>query len=66
MKTRILILLALVTFASCNEPVNADGVEGLDSEIVKIRGCEYIKSHVYLGRVYTHLGDCRNPIHESK
>lgn len=32
--------------------------------IVKIRNCDYIVSHVYAGYVYTHCGDCTNPIHQ--
>lgn len=37
---------------------------GVYGEIVKIRDCEYIESSVYAGRVYTHCGDCTNPIHQ--
>ena len=36
------------------------------AEMVKVRGCEYIRSHVYLGSVYTHCGDCNNPQHKIK
>lgn len=36
------------------------------AQLVKVRGCEYIKSHVYLGSVYTHCGDCKNPAHRIK
>lgn len=39
--------------------------ETLDNSdnIVKIRNCEYIKSKVYTGYVYTHCGDCSNARH---
>lgn len=35
--------------------------------IVKIRDCEYLETHVldgYTHFLYTHLGDCQNPIHK--
>lgn len=72
MKKLIGILILSFVFVSCeNKPpsqydeINAEleQTQGLGTQIVKVRGCEYIKSHVYLGRVFTHCGDCNNPIH---
>jgi hypothetical protein len=62
MKKLLCVLVIAIAFTSCqNDNVIIDG-----TEIKKVRGCEYIKSHVYLGSVYTHCGDCNNPIHKVK
>ena len=70
MKKLISILILSIGFASCQESKPEEEIEVTSTisggEIVKMRGCEYIKSHVYLGCVYTHCGDCNNLIHKNK
>jgi len=68
MKTVITILLGAILFASCETKPQSE-YDTLNEfmtggEMIRVRGCEYIKSHVYLGSVYTHAGDCNNPIHK--
>ena len=64
------LALVIVMLMSCeaHKPTNYDTLkEDLSgAEVVKVRGCEYIRSHVYLGSVYTHCGDCNNPQHKIK
>ena len=65
------IALAIVTtLMSCEDhkPTEYDKLkEDLSGvQMVRVRGCEYIRSHVYLGSVYTHCGDCNNPQHKRK
>ena len=33
--------------------------------IVRVRGCEYVCTGVSGGIVYTHAGDCDNPVHRA-
>jgi len=65
-----LVLIALVVLMSCgaHKPTEYEKLkEDLSgAEMVRVRGCEYIRSHVYLGSVYTHCGDCNNPQHKMK
>lgn len=72
-------LMALLSLSGCsssptssNFKPNASPIEPIigsnapkmyDANIVKVRNCEYIISHVYYGTVYTHCGDCSNPDH---
>jgi len=70
MKKVISFLVISIILLSCENPskteyqaINKD--LGVD-QMVRVRGCEYIKSHVYLGSVYTHAGDCDNSIHKTK
>lgn len=59
MKPILLILLALM-MGGC-EPENARSVsENNDIVIVEVDGCEYLRSYVYAGSVYTHKGNCKN------
>ena len=68
MKKLISILILSFALASCETPKHSEESVLNDliggGQMVKVRGCEYIKSHVYLGSVYTHCGDCSNPIHK--
>lgn len=51
--------LTLIVILVC-KPI---GDKNEDFTIVTIDQCEYIKTHVYSGEVYTHKGNCKNPIH---
>ena len=72
----LILLASIILFISCNNKQNNKQVQKtketsvveLDrlNEIVRVRNCEYIKSRVYSGYVYTHCGDCNNPIHKNK
>lgn len=70
MKKAITVLMLSTFLLSCEDRMPEEQIEVTSTmsggEIVKIRKCEYIKSHVYLGWVYTHTGDCNNPIHKTK
>lgn len=58
--------------AACDQPPVKQTAEetlsevGMYGNIVKVRNCEYIKASVYSGYVYTHCGDCTNPIHQKQ
>ena len=60
----IVMLMSCETHKSTNYDTLKEDLSG--AEMVKVRGCEYIRSHVYLGSVYTHCGDCNNPQHKIK
>jgi len=68
MKKLLFILSLLFMIYGCgnNDPaIKVIYKQDLSSwgTIVNIRGCDYIKSGVHGGAVYTHCGDCPNPIH---
>ena len=74
-KVFILSIIFLIIFCSCtnnqsNEnsttiTTQADGVGELT--VVKIDGCEYFQNYTRDGHyVYTHKGNCTNPIHKCK
>lgn len=58
--------MAIIFLIGCKQPgsetTNQSNID-TDAEIVTIRNCEYIKSHVYGGDVYIHAADCKNLIH---
>jgi hypothetical protein len=60
----IVMLMSCEAHKSTNYDTLKEDLSG--AEMVKVRGCEYIRSHVYLGSVYTHCGDCNNPQHKIK
>ena len=60
----LIMLMSCETHKSTNYDTLKEDLSG--AEMVKVRGCEYIRSHVYLGSVYTHCGDCNNPQHKIK
>ena len=60
----IVMLMSCEDHKSTNYDTLKEDLSG--AEMVKVRGCEYIRSHVYLGSVYTHCGDCNNPQHKIK
>ena len=60
----IVMLMSCEAHKSTNYDTLKEDLSGV--EMVKVRGCEYIRSHVYLGSVYTHCGDCNNPQHKIK
>ena len=58
------VIIIILLFASCeNAKKNLYEIDSY-AEIVKVRNCEYIKSHVYGGDVYIHCADCKNPQHK--
>jgi hypothetical protein len=68
MKQQTAVDWLTVNLPKKHKPTNYDTLnEDLSgAEMVKVRGCEYIRSHVYLGSVYTHCGDCNNSQHKMK
>ena len=64
------VLVVSTVLMSCGAPKPTDydklKEDLTGAEVVKVRGCEYIRSHVYLGSVYTHCGDCHNLQHIMK
>jgi hypothetical protein len=65
---KILILFTIVIgLVGCVATDDHEGVAVIENtgeniSTVVIDGCEYIKSPVY-GGVYSHKGNCKNPIH---
>lgn len=65
-----IVIFVLLVLSSCNvgntiPTVNTNYKQDINGwgTIVQIRGCDYIKSAVHGGYVYTHCGDCPNSIH---
>lgn len=73
MKSRIFLLLVFV-LACCwvwtaSNPSNARTfaiISGSAAEIVRIDGCQYLKTYVHGGYALAHKGDCDNPVHRTK
>lgn len=72
MKKILLSAMVLMVLASCDET----NVEKVDSnyilgehppmEIVTINSCQYLYGDWGYQTVFTHKGDCNNPIHKQK
>ncbi len=45
------------------EPYEVISSDNYQHTVVKIDGCEYIRTEVYGGHSYTHKGNCKNHIH---
>ena len=65
---RYLFGLIVILLGGCDrqaEPVVTDKVNNVP--IVRIDGCEYLKNEIVMptgyGVVFTHKGNCNNPIH---
>lgn len=82
MKTFILILTSILLVACgptsidedyCNRNV-VDTVktkefpedERFNRPIITIEGCQYLDNRNFYGSIYTHKGNCKNPIHKCK
>lgn len=55
------LICGMILFAalfSCNQEKRE--IEDPDISIIDIRGCEYIRTHVYMGCLVTHLSNCKN------
>lgn len=60
-----LTIIFLISCEQSGSDINKIEIE-TDAKIVKIRDCEYIKSHVHHGEVFIHCADCKNLIHLKK
>lgn len=60
---KYLLLIALLCVGCA--PEGSRRVDSTDGEvrIVIVEDCEYLRTTVYAGWVYTHKGNCKNPIH---
>lgn len=59
----MICVFSFILITSCG---NAESPKdpGIEVEVRKIGNCEYIDNRTYFGyHVYTHKGDCKNPIH---
>lgn len=63
----------LLTLASCYEPnvetknsIHRFGPFGTQLKVINIEGCEYFFTEYSTGAIFTHKGDCNNPIHKLK
>lgn len=64
MKKLLISLLAMMAMGCENAPMNNSLSPKSNYSIVKIEGCEYLECDTYAGHyVYTHKGNCSNPIH---
>jgi hypothetical protein len=70
---KLFIVLMLFTLASCKEPnvetTNSShiiGTFGHTLDVVKIEGCEYFFADYDRSSLFTHKGNCNNPIHKLK
>ena len=67
---KLSIAIMLLTLASCEEP-NVEtsktnhliGTFGHELDVVKIEGCEYFFADYDRSALFTHKGNCTNPIH---
>ena len=70
---KLFIAVMLLTLVSCHEPnvetTNSGhrvGTFGHTLDVVKIEGCEYFFGDYDRGALFTHKGNCTNPIHKLK
>lgn len=54
-----IVLFAFIVIMALSLAFNGDD----KPEVEVIDGCDYIKTYVRFYPVYTHKGNCRNPIH---
>ncbi len=63
---KLIFIPALLILAGCNAngPQQSGEVNGI--KVVRIDGCQYLECSVIgqsFGTIYTHKGNCDNPIH---
>ena len=70
---KLFIAVMLLTLASCHESnvetTNSGhrvGTFGHTLDVVKIEGCEYFFADYDRSALFTHKGNCTNPIHKLK
>jgi len=67
MKKLLTICLLAVALTSCHtKTYNADGVVSSDElvfTVMKIGNCQYLYRRLDRGCMFTHSGECNNPIH---
>ena len=65
---KILAIILVAFLCGCDDSVQpmtlTQDSDGREIKVVTIEGCEYFKLYTYGGNyVYTHKGNCKNPIH---
>ena len=66
---KILFILVIGMLTSCSIRTEDDGKiksGDLEFDIIKVGGCQYITTLVGDNRLFTHKGDCNNPIHNTE
>ena len=73
MKKVLIATLAIGMMAGCEEPttltkpsdhvISLKGVGGTKLKVVEIEGCEYFVGSYDRSGLFTHKGNCKNPIH---
>lgn len=74
MKKLFTAVLLVVMASSCEQPttvtqpsehvVQLDGVGGTKLKVVVIEDCEYFVGTFDRSAIFTHKGNCKNPIHK--
>jgi hypothetical protein len=71
MKSKLLLLALAITMASCGGNVDTKSTTytiptliGADLQVVEIEECEYFFTQYDRSAVFTHKGNCKNPIHQ--
>jgi hypothetical protein len=73
MKKLLLATLLIGMISSCEEPTTTTqstehsvkiGVSATKLKVVKIEGCEYFMGEYDRSAMFTHKGNCKNPIHK--
>jgi hypothetical protein len=73
MKKIILATLLIGMVSGCEEPTTTPkstphkvkiGVDVKELSVVKIEGCEYFLATFDRSAMFTHKGNCKNPIHK--
>jgi hypothetical protein len=72
MKKVLIATLAIGMMAGCEEPTTTTlptqhkvkiGVDVKELKVVEIEGCEYFLGTFDRSAMFTHKGNCKNPIH---
>lgn len=70
MKKLFFLISAALILSSCSTNVMSDGCVSsgeLNFIIINVKGCQYLYSGGgNLGVLFTHMGNCNNPIHNNK
>jgi hypothetical protein len=73
MKKLLLATLLIGMVSSCEEPTTTTqstqhsvkiGVSATQLKVVEIEGCEYFMGEYDRSGLFTHKGNCKNPIHK--
>jgi hypothetical protein len=64
MKTSMFVMLVgVMMLCGCDNEPSKEGEIAHGVRTVTFEGCEYFNGGGYTSRVYTHKGNCKNPIH---